>query len=416
MYYLWLGWDSTELLNCAKISGYCKSHGHHVELIKSYEQLIQTDAFITPEVYDLLVLSRVFKFTKIPKPINDMIDANLICYGGTGFLEEFNDDVTMLPNLPDVVEHHMPDYHLYDAYVQEKTGGDPKKIKSHWDDYMSYSIGFTTRGCIRHCGFCVNRLLNRVDEWSPVSEFLDPSRKRIYLWDDNIMAAKPAVFAKVMKDLQASGKPFQFRQGLDIRLMTDEKAELLNSVRYYGDYIFAFDHYKTDTPLEKRNVEQTIRGLEVWRKHCLKSTKLYVLVAYDSLDEKDIEGTFFRIKILMEFGCLPYIMRFEKYKDSHFKSMYTQLARWCNQPGFFKKMSFRQFCIRNEEYHQGLQYDNEPGEYNTVLKIPEGFNRKEKYSMCYQTMLDFEEEFPEIAKKYFDLRFEDINPYKISKR
>jgi hypothetical protein len=30
-------------------------------------------------------------------------------------------------------------------------------------------------------------------------------------------------------------------------------------------------------------------------------------------------------------------------------------------------------------------------------------------------MLDFEAEFPEIAKKYFNLRFEELNPYKIEK-
>jgi hypothetical protein len=30
-------------------------------------------------------------------------------------------------------------------------------------------------------------------------------------------------------------------------------------------------------------------------------------------------------------------------------------------------------------------------------------------------MLDFEAEFPEIAMKYFDLRFEELNPYKLVK-
>jgi hypothetical protein len=30
-------------------------------------------------------------------------------------------------------------------------------------------------------------------------------------------------------------------------------------------------------------------------------------------------------------------------------------------------------------------------------------------------MLDFEAEFPEMAKKYFDLRFEELNPYKLVK-
>ncbi len=394
-----------------KVSAFCKEHGHYVRLIPSYDELMGNgNPIITDSDYDILVMSKVFKFTKIPGFICLMIKQHLIFYGGTGFFEVNG------PNLPDEVEHHAPDYTLYNDYIEKITGGDEKLKKRRWDDYLSYSIGFTTRGCIRHCGFCVNRLLNRVVEWSPVSEFLDESRKNIYLWDDNIMAAPPKVFAKVMNDLKRTGKRFQFRQGMDIRLMTDQKAKLLNEVKYHGDYIFAFDHYRMDDTKEKKQVEQTIKGLKVWREHCKKSTKLYVLVAYDSQDETDIEGTFFRIKILMEYGCLPYIMRFEEYNNSRFKSLYTQLARWCNQPGFYKKMSFRQYCVRNEEYHQGIQNLTPQGKYNNKLKIPKGYPRKEKYCSCYQTMLDFETEFPEIAKKYFDLRFEELNPYKLMKR
>ena len=386
-----------------KISGYCKSHGHKVRLVKSYDEIINTNARVIDPSYDMLVLSRVFKFTKLPPEIDHMIRAHLICYGGTGFFEING------PNLPPQVEHFMPDYNLYDDYIEWKTGGDQKKKKSHWDDYLSYSIGFTTRGCIRHCEFCVNRLSNRVVKWSPVIEFLDVNRKRIYLWDDNIMASPPKVFKDVIEELQETGKSFQFRQGLDIRLMTDEKAKLLNSIKYHGDYIFAFDHYRLDIAKEKKEVEQTIKGLEIWRKHSTKSTKLYVLVAYDGQDENDIEGTFYRIKILMEYGCLPYIMRFEEYNNSRFKSMYIQIARWCNQPSFFKKMSFRQYCVRNEEYHQGIHHLRPKGKYSTELVFPKGFKPKKKYCKCYQTMLDFEEEFPQIAEKYFDLRYEDIN-------
>lgn len=394
-----------------KISAFCKAQGHYVRLVCNYDELgVGDNPIIFDGDYDILVMSRVFKFTKIPSFINRMIQQHYIYYGGTGFFEVNG------PNLPEEVEHHKPDYTLYNEYIERVTGGDDKLKKTRFDDYLSYSIGFTTRGCIRHCGFCVNRLLNRVVEWSPVSEFLDNERKNIYLWDDNIMAAPPKVFAKVMEDLKRTGKPFQFRQGMDIRLMTEQKAKLLNEVKYHGDYIFAFDHYRMDDPNEKRQVEQTIKGLKVWRDHCQKSTKLYVLVAYDSQDEKDIEGTFFRIKTLMEYGCLPYIMRFEEYNNSRFKSLYTQLARWCNQPSFFKKMSFRQYCVRNEEYHQGIQGLTPKGKYNKVLKMPKGYPKKEKYSSCYQTMLDFEAEFPEIAKKYFDLRFEELNPYKLVKR
>ena len=381
-----------------KISGYCKSFGHNVRLIQSYDEVAK-DGHINYMDFDLLVMSRVFKFTQIPDIIYVMIKQGFIAYGGTGFFEING------PVLPKAVEHFKPDYTLYNDYIEWKTGGDEKKKKRDWDDYISYSIGFTTRGCIRHCDFCVNRLSNGVTYWSPVKEFLDES-----LWDDNIMAAPPRVFKLVMDDLQATGKPFQFRQGMDIRLMTDEKAKLLCSVKYYGDYIFAFDHYRLDDPKEKRQVEQTLRGLNVWTKYCTRETKLYVLVAFDSQDEKDIEGAFYRIKTLMEYGCLPYIMRFEKYKDSRFKSLYTQLARWCNQPNFFKKMSFRQYCVRNEEYHQGIQYDTKNGEYNNKLVFPEGFNPRPNFCSCYRAMIEFEEEFPEIASKYFDLRFEDIKP------
>lgn len=375
-----------------KISGYCKSivlpngEHHDVRLICSYDEISDLRQTITE--YDIIAVSRVFKFTKIPGILAKLIDDHLIYYGGTGFFEVNG------PTLPDVVEHHMPDYTLYNEYIEIQTDGDPVKKKRNWNDYLNYSIGFTTRGCIRQCGFCVNRLLNRVVEWSPVSEFVDPNRPAIYLWDDNIMAAPPKVFKAVMDSLQATNKPFQFRQGMDIRLMTNEKAELLSKVKYHGDYIFAFDHYKMDDPAEKRHVEQTIRGLDIWRKHCNKSTKLYVLVAYDSQDEKDIEGAFFRIKTLMEYGCLPYIMRFEEYHNSRFKGMYIQLARWCNQPSFFKKKSFRQYCEANEEYHMRA---------NPTAT---------KNCSCFQTMLDFEKEFPEIAEKYFDLRMEDLNRFK----
>ena len=97
----------------------------------------------------------------------------------------------------------------------------------------------------------------------------------------------------------------------------------------------------------------------------------------------------------MEHGCLPYIMRYEDYKNSRFKSMYIQIARWCNQPNFFKKQSFRQYCEDNERYHRSH------------------IKNATKNCACYQTMLDFENEFPDIAKDYFDLRWEELNRYNI---
>jgi hypothetical protein len=88
---------------------------------------------------------------------------------------------------------------------------------------------------------------------------------------------------------------------MDIRLMTEEKAELISQVKYNGDFIFAFDFIEEKELIEKK--------LKLWKKYCKKTTKLFVLTAYQSQDCVDIRNTFERIKILMEYGCLVYIMR-----------------------------------------------------------------------------------------------------------
>lgn len=369
-------------LACMKIAAYYLSQGWQVSLLENYDKLNK---------YDLVMISRVFSFTKIPSVIfkdgkdhsNDehpekYLKSN-IKIGGTGFYYE------KAPDLPYEIEHIMPYYDLYKEFIQKKIdAGEPR---NRYCDYLDFSIGFVTRGCFRKCEFCVNKKYDHVFKASPIDEFLDENRPKIYLWDDNFMASPD--FSEILDQLIATGKRFQFRQGLDMRLMTDAKAKKLASVNYYGDYIFAFDHIEDKELMKKK--------LAIWRSNCQKSTKLYVLTAFDSQDEKDIENTFERIKILMEYGCLPYIMRYEDYKKSRFKGMYTQLARWCNQPAFIKKQSFRQYCEDNERYHR--EHSSNP----------------KGNCACYQAMLDFESEFPDIAKKYFDIRMEDLNKYSTKK-
>ena len=97
-----------------KISAFCKELGHEVRLICDYNELSAGELPIVFECeYDILVLSRVFKFTKVLNFISLMIRQHLIYYGGTGFFEING------PNLPDEVEHHALDYHLYDEYIEK---------------------------------------------------------------------------------------------------------------------------------------------------------------------------------------------------------------------------------------------------------------------------------------------------------
>lgn len=347
-------------LACMKISGYYKELKNNVTLLMDYNNVNK---------YNIVYISKVFTDTIIPDKI---ITLPNVKYGGTGFFFD------KAPDLPYAIEHHMPDYHLYDDWVKSEINRGVKP--NQFDDYLKSSIGFTTRGCFRKCPFCVNKKYDCAVKHSPVSEFIDVLRSRISLWDDNFLAYPQ--WREILEDLKTTKKYFQFRQGLDIRLMTEDKVKAFKNVKYFGDYIFAFDFIGDRELIESK--------LKIWKKYIKKTTKLYVFCGFDRNDkwdqefwEQDIIDIFERIKILMTYGCLPYIMRFNRYEESPYRGMYINLARWCNQPSLFKKKSFREFCLANGDNSATVKY-----------------------------MSEFEINYPIIANTYFDLKFEDLNIYK----
>lgn len=310
-------------LACMKISGYYKSGGHDVQLKTDYDNL---------DKYDKVFISKVFTDTPVDSRILKMDNVE---YGGTGFFYD------RAPALPHEIEHHMPDYHLYDEYVTEKLA--EGKSQTQYKYYTDYSIAYATRGCFRHCPFCVNQNYNRVKLHSPIQEFLDPKRKKICLLDDNFLGYDG--WEDILKELKQTGKAFQFKQGLDERLLNDKKCQVLfQDCKYDGDYIFAFDNIEDWEVVE--------RGLKLIRKYTDRICKFYVFCGYDragKYDEEfwvqDLKDMFERIGLLREYHCLPYIMRYAKYIESPYQGIYKTVAAWCNQPSFFKKMSLREFCI-----------------------------------------------------------------------
>ena len=363
-------------LACEKISGYWKERGAEVNLLMNYNW---------SDDYDHIYISKVFTDTPIPDWVRETEKVHI---GGTGFYFD------KAPNLPDEIEHHMPDYHLYDEWIQgevfranaeaQKTGKLFKEssFMVQFKEYTDCSIGFLTRGCFRKCKFCVNQKYNHVFEHSSLNEFYDPSRPKICLLDDNFFGCPN--WRTLLLELIDTQKPFKFKQGLDERLLTDEKCELLFSANYDGDYIFAFDNVADYDLIHKK--------LKMIRKYAKsKSVKFYVLVGFESTDAVDIANAFRRIELLMKYKCLPYIMRYQgkdccPWKESEYREMYITLARWCNQPNIFKKMSFRQFCEANQTLHK-----------------TEG-----TYCSAMRALIDFESKHPDIAARYFDLKFEEI--------
>ena len=360
-------------LACEKIAGYWKEKGAEVHLLLEYKW---------SEDYDHIYISKVFTDTRVPEEIQE---SEIVHLGGTGFYFD------KAPNLPYEIEHHMPDYNLYDEWSNQevkKAEDEAKKAGKEFDkvafmvqfkEYTDCSIGFLTRGCFRKCAFCVNQKYSRVFEHSPLQEFYDPKRKKICLLDDNFFGCPN--WRDLLLELQATNKRFKFKQGLDERLLTDEKCEMLFASRYDGDYTFAFDDIK-----DYEIIHEKLKM--ICRHQTKKSIKFYVLTGFDSTDHIDIENTFKRIALLLRYECLPYLMRFQNknetpWRKSKYSGMYITMARWCNQPSIIKKMSFRYFCEANQKLHK----------------------TKETQCSSYKAMVEFENEHPEIAKKYFDLKF-----------
>ena len=394
-----------------KIAGYFRDNGYVrgiTDNANSYELITSESNFEELQKFDYFYVSCVFTFTIADPPLvlrtllNDKKMSKKVRMGGTGnyanlsveegFAEKREEDMHRLEN--DVflnrlknksgthgidMRSQMPDNHLYDEFVSVMET--VKASSNYYKDYKKYSIGFLTRGCFRRCSFCVNKLERKAMPYSKLQDFLDQERDEkgrllrpyIYLWDDNFLASP--YWEQLLDELIATGRPFQFRQGLDERLLAqhkrgEEMAKKLASANYHGDFIFAFDNWSDRRLIEK--------ALKIWKFYCpKKETKFYLFCGFQQTptDDKkfqiDIAEIFMRICVLMRYGCLGYIMRHEDYKNAPKSNMYVQIARWCNQPGFYRNLSFWEYCYKNQTYWE----EHSLGIKHTRLKSYEEFQK-----------------------------------------
>lgn len=211
--------------------------------------------------------------------------------------------------LDDTIEHLKPDYDLYKDF---DFGIRSKQNDLHW---LVSSLGFTSRGCPRHCPYCiVHDKEGSIRAWASIYEFWDRERhKYIILMDNNILAAPN--FEETCNDIIREKLFVDINQGLDIRLVNDDNANLLSRLKIKAgrgrDLRFAFDLMEVE-PAIRKNVPKLVRaGINS------KRLVFYVICGFNTTMEQNLH----RIQVLNELNARAYVMLFEDASEElkHFQ-------------------------------------------------------------------------------------------------
>lgn len=296
-----------------KISSYYKSLGEQIEFVdmdnyKKYEKVYASCLF-TWNKEKLFRLEQIFE--------------DRIQFSGTGYdFQEKDGELIEVRHteLPKEVEKCGPDYDLYTLdMIYKKTcggiGSKEHKLKKA-QQIVDMGIGFTSRGCVRNCEFCiVPKKEGKFKEVADIKDAINPRSNIITLYDNNI-TADPNCIDK-LHEIRDRGLIVDLSQGIDVRLLTEEKAKALSEIKHLRSVHYAWDLMKYE--------EQVLRGIKLLSKY-IKPYKhmCYMLVGYNTTPEEDV----YRYRKLSELGIRPYVMAYNKNQKGDLRIKH--FARWVN--------------------------------------------------------------------------------------
>lgn len=306
--------DSHNFPNIAlmKISAWHKKQGDTVEW---YDPMFSDDM-------DIVYMSKVFSFTEdYMYPIR----AKKIIKGGSGYCIAVGEDgrehydKSKDLQLPYEIEHIYPDYSLYPELTKET------------------AFGYLSRGCPRGCDFCHVEAKEgrRTYKVANLSEFWN-GQKNIVLLDPNITAC--GEWRDLFQQLIDSKANIDFSQGLDIRLMTEEKAEMLKQMKIKQVH-FAWDRYE-----DKEIILPKLKQFKQITQWDFRKLGVYVLCNFNTTFEQDLE----RVMTLRELGFFPYVMLYQKENIPR-GHLLKKLQRWTNNRFIWVK------CETFDQYNEFLR-------------------------------------------------------------
>jgi hypothetical protein len=253
------------------------------------------------EQYDEIYGSKIFSFSPMPDlPARAHI-------GGTG-IDFFN-------KLPADIAAFAPSYSLYPD--------------------LEYHAGFSMKGCRFGCKFCcVPKKEGRPWSNSSIDDLLrNPRGKNRLMLLDNDFFGIPQWRENLQRIIDLKLRVC-FVQGLNIRIITQEQADLLARCRYTNSkfnqkYLsFAWDrHFDKDL---------IFRGIDICNRAGIpcKHMQFFVLIGFDTTHEQNLD----RIYSLRDKGCMPFVMPYNK-SDPYQKAM----TRWVNSRKIFKTTNWENY-------------------------------------------------------------------------
>lgn len=292
-----------------KISNYYKNLGEQVEFVQENKK------------YEKIYASTIF--TRSKPVANKLIEKyeDKIEIGGTGW--------DLKKELPIEIEKTRPDYGLYTAEEiasrMKGIGTKEHKLKKA-NEIVNAGMGFTSRGCVRNCGFCfVPKKEGKLRDAAEIGDLINPKSNVLILHDNNF-TADPYCIDK-LKEIKERKLIIDINQGCDVRLMTDEKAYWLGQVKHLRSLHYAWDL------MEYEN--KVLEGIEILSKHVKKYKHMcFMLVGFNTTFEEDM----YRFKKLSSMKVDPFVMIYNQIPDIRLK----HFARWVNGR-IYKKCKFEEY-------------------------------------------------------------------------